>query len=88
MVGWHHRLSGHESEQTLGDGEGQGSLTCCSPWSRKELDTTERLHFPLATEQQQAVRGGCWRENSLCSHSSSCRAQSTDLDTVLQKPQE
>ena len=50
MVGWHHPLSGHESEQTLGDGEGQGSLMCCSPWSRKELDTTERLHFPLATE--------------------------------------
>ena len=34
----------HESEQTLGDGEGQGSLTCCSPWGRKESDTTEQLH--------------------------------------------
>ena len=32
MVGWHHRLNGHEFEQTLGDGEGQGSLVCCSPW--------------------------------------------------------
>ena len=32
MVGWHHRLSGHEFEQTLGDSEGQGSLACCSPW--------------------------------------------------------
>ena len=31
MVGWHHRLNGHESEQTLGDREGQGSLACCSP---------------------------------------------------------
>ena len=40
MVGWHHWLKGHESEQTLGDGEGQGSLACCSPWGRKELDTT------------------------------------------------
>ena len=40
MVGWHHRLSGHEFEQTLGDSEGQGSLVCCSPWSLKELDTT------------------------------------------------
>ena len=37
MVGWHHRLNG----QALGDGEGQGSLACCSPWGRKELDTTE-----------------------------------------------
>ena len=43
MVGWHHRLDGHEFEQTPGDGEGQGSLACCSPWSSKELDTTERL---------------------------------------------
>ena len=43
MVGWHHLLNGHESEQTLGDGEGQGSLACCSPWGRKELDMTERL---------------------------------------------
>ena len=40
VVGWHHRLNGHEFEQTLGDG-GQGSLACCSPWGRKELDTTE-----------------------------------------------
>ena len=42
MVGWHHRLNGHESEQILGDGEGQGSLACCSPWGHKELDTTEQ----------------------------------------------
>ena len=40
MVGWHHRLNGHEFEQTLGDGEGQESLACCSPWDRKESDTT------------------------------------------------
>ena len=41
MVGWHHRLNGHESEQTLGDGEEQGSLTCCRLWGLKELDLTE-----------------------------------------------
>ena len=35
MVGWHHRLSGHEFEQTLGDSEGLGSLACCSPWRAK-----------------------------------------------------
>ena len=40
LVGWHHRLNGHESKQTLGDREGQGSLECCSPWSHKELDMT------------------------------------------------
>ena len=44
MVGWHHRLNGHEFEQTLGDGEGQGSLARCSAWGLKELDTTERLN--------------------------------------------
>ena len=43
MVGWHHRLKGHEFEQALGDGEGQGNLACCSPWGHKELDMTERL---------------------------------------------
>ena len=42
MVGWHHRLNGHEFEQGLGDGEGQRSLACCSPWGHKESDTTER----------------------------------------------
>ena len=41
MVGWCHRLNGHESEQTPGDGDGQGSLACCSLWGRKELDRTE-----------------------------------------------
>ena len=40
MVGWHHRLNGHEFEQTLGDSEGQGSLVCCSPWSCKESNMT------------------------------------------------
>ena len=43
-VGWHHRLNGHESEQTPGDNEGQGSLACCSPWGHKELDMTEQLN--------------------------------------------
>ena len=45
MVGWHHRLDGHEFEQALGLGDGQGSLACCSPWGCKESDTTERLHW-------------------------------------------
>ena len=40
VVGWHHRLDGHEFAQALGDGEGQGSLACCSPWVHKESDTT------------------------------------------------
>ena len=44
MVGWHHRLNGHEFEQILGDGDGQRSLMCCSPWGREESDTTEGLN--------------------------------------------
>ena len=44
MVGWDHRLSGHEFEQTLGDGVEQGGLACCSPWGCKESDTTEPLN--------------------------------------------
>ena len=41
MVEWHHRLNGHEFEQTAGDSEGRGSLTCCRPWGCKELDMTK-----------------------------------------------
>ena len=44
MVEWHNRLNGHKFEQTPGDGEGQGSLMCCSPWGHKESDVTERLN--------------------------------------------
>ena len=47
MVRQHHRLNGHELEQTPGDGEGQGSLACCSPQGHKESDTTERLNNTL-----------------------------------------
>ena len=42
-VRWHYGLNGHEFEQAPGDGEGQGRLECCSPWSLKESDLTERL---------------------------------------------
>ena len=45
MVGWHHRLDGHEFELALGVGDGQGSLACCSPWDSKELDMTEQLNW-------------------------------------------
>ena len=44
MVGWHYQLNGHDFEQTLGDGEGQGRLESCSSWGHRELDTTERLN--------------------------------------------
>ena len=44
MVGWLQQLNTHESEQTPGDGEGEGSLACCSPWGHKGSDMTERLN--------------------------------------------
>ena len=43
MVGWHHRLNGHEFEQALGVGDGQGSLVCYSAWGCKEWEVTKRL---------------------------------------------
>ena len=44
MVGCHRQFNGHEFEQVLGDGEGQGGLVCCSPWGHKESDTTEQVN--------------------------------------------
>ena len=44
MAGWHHQWNGHELGQTWGDGEGQGGLTCCSPWGCKELFTTRGMN--------------------------------------------
>ena len=52
MVGWHHWLNGHEFEQALGVGDGQGGLACCSPWGCKESDMTQQLN---------------WTEHSQCS---------------------
>ena len=58
MIGWHHRLNGHESEQTPGDSERQGSLEPCSTWGHKELDTNELLNNNL----QNSVLEGCPQE--------------------------
>ena len=44
VVGRHHQFNGHEFEQAPGVSDGQGGLECCSPWSHKELDTTEQLN--------------------------------------------
>ena len=56
MIRWHHRLNGYEFEQTLGDGEGQGSLACCSPWGRKESDMTEQLNKCLTLQPHGLAR--------------------------------
>ena len=62
MVGWHHQFNGHELGQTLRDGEGQGSLMCCSPWGRKELDTTWRLNNNNIMPCEQARKS----ESTVC----------------------
>ena len=58
MVGWHHQLNGRELKQTPGDGEGQGSLACCSPWGR-------RVRYDLATKQQQVSE---WEKSTASKH--------------------
>ena len=54
-VGWHHRLNRSESEQTLGDGERQRSLVCCSPRGHKESDMTERLNDEEKKHKEEKV---------------------------------
>ena len=51
VAGWHHRLDGYVFEQALGVGDGQGGLVCCSPWGRKDLNTTERLNLTKEWKQ-------------------------------------
>ena len=52
MGGWHHQLVGHEFEHTPGVGDGQGRLACCSPWGRKESDTTEQLNWAESQKEK------------------------------------
>ena len=64
MVGWHHWLDEHEFEQASGVGDGQGSLACCSPWGRKDLDMTEWLNWTELTEllgESIVYKNRCYR---------------------------
>ena len=56
MVGWHLQLNGHEFKQTPEDGEGQGSLVCCSSWGFKESDTIEQLNNNRRIKEQLGLR--------------------------------
>ena len=56
MAGWHHLLNGHEFESTLGVGDGQGGLACCSPWGCKESDMTERLRIMYVSVKKKNLR--------------------------------
>ena len=60
MVGWHHQLNGHEFEQALGVGDGQGSLVCCSPWSCKESDMAEQLNWLIDVKKEVSFCGALW----------------------------
>ena len=57
MVGWHHQLNGHEFEQAPKNGQGQGSLVCCSPWGCKASNTTECTHTHAHTHVYTHTRG-------------------------------
>ena len=64
MVGWHHLLDGYELEQALGVGDGQGSLACCSPWGRKESDTTGWLNWTVLKPLYSFLLSGLfWHQN-------------------------
>ena len=62
MVGWHHRVNRHELGQTLRDGKGQGGLACCSPWGRRESDTTGQLDSGNKTVALETSDGSAQRK--------------------------
>ena len=68
MVGWDHRLNGHEFEQVLGIGDGQASLVCCSPWGRKKSDTTEWLNWTELKESESSLAPGSFLSNPASKH--------------------
>ena len=63
MAGWHHRLNGHELEQALGDGEGQGSLMCYSPWGHKGSDMTEQSNNNKGDGGRTKIKASCSLES-------------------------
>ena len=82
MVGWHHQLNGHEFEQALGDGEGQGSLACCNAWDHKKSDTTEWLNnskktlgLPFLKKNQPGDFPGFPVAKAVCSCASTAGSQ-------------
>ena len=66
MAGWHHQLNGHECEQTMGDTEGQGSLSSCSPWGRKKSDRTKRLNSNSSSNHTFILMAEIKNTNTKC----------------------
>ena len=87
IVGWHHRLDGHEFGQALGAGDGQGGLAGCSPWGGKELDMTERLNWAELTEtiKRSVVARGWVRkgEDEEMKHRGFLGSETTLDDTMM-----
>ena len=67
MVGWHHRLNGHECEQILGDSEGQGSLVCCRPWGCKVRNDVVTEQQPVVIQDGQLALGSISRTSVIFS---------------------
>ena len=63
MAGWHHQCNGLELGQTLGDGEGQGNLLCCSSWGHKELDTSGQLNHNKWKNHSFDCMDLCWQSD-------------------------
>ena len=87
MVEWHHQLDGHEFEQAPGVGDAQGSLACCSLWSRTDLDMTERLNnndrnagVGIHPHGQRGLVG-----YSPCGHKDSETSEATDISHFSSK---
>ena len=81
MAGWHHRLNGRKLEWTLGDGDGQGGLACCSSWGCKESDTTEQLNWTELKRHdwwffswpcEDTSKRKPWANLEVCSHHAPC----------------
>ena len=73
MVGWHHQLNGHESEQALADGDGQGSLVCYHPWSHKESDMTEWLNNNKTNSDTHKEMHSTDKGNYRCKYKRQCK---------------
>ena len=82
LVGWHHWLDGHEFEKAPGDGEGWGSLACCSPWGRKESYITERLNNNNKDLKNIQKNSGLWEAWKKCN---SFISPNSKKETILRR---
>ena len=82
MVGWHHRLNGHESQWTPGVGDGQGGLACCNSWGHKESDTTERLNWTELFPTYWEFQGRTEQTMDLCGVLKFCKFPDFDIHWV------